>query len=132
LFYIFDEDVGKSYFETYDVSYQNMLTDCIDQYTEPFIQLDPSDRKIIGTPYYQEDYERIILHLVNYDHIGFFDFIWPHSNIQVQLKQPDFEINSITLKNIDGSTQELTFEITDEILGFTIPHLKDYAVILIE
>lgn len=132
LFYIFDENVGKKYFETYEMSYQQKLIDCINNYIDSYLSISSNNRKIIATPYYQVDGQQLIIHVINYDHIGFFDFIWPHSNINIQIKKPNFQIESVTLKNIDGASNTLHFNVKDGMINFTIPKLKDYTVIVIK
>ena len=132
LFYIFSTNVAKSYYETYDISFMNVLADQINEYIDPMIKVSSSSRKWIATPYYQTDSNRIIIHMVNYDHIGFFDFIWPHSSIRIELKQPPFIIKEISLKHIDGSVEKLSFNISNDKVIFTIPYLKDYEVIVLE
>ncbi|HMA83709.1 MAG TPA: hypothetical protein VKP59_05725 [Candidatus Thermoplasmatota archaeon] len=132
LFYIFKEDLAKKYFETYDDSYRRLLADTISSYSDISLLINNNDRKIIATPYYQNDNNRVILHLVNYDHIGFFDFIWPHSNIQIELTYPSFLVESIHIKYMDDSIEKLDFEYDQDYIYFTVPFLKDYAVVIID
>ncbi len=132
IFYIFSTNVAKSYFDSYDISFMNSFADQIRDYIEPMITVSSSDRKCIATPYYQTENSRIIIHLVNYDHIGFFDFIWPHSSIRIELIQPPFIINSVSVKQIDGSKENLSFNISNNKVVFTIPYFKDYEVIVLE
>jgi len=132
LFYIFDENIGKKYFETYEESYQQILSSTIKNYADSIIQISPSERKILGIPYYQEQNNQVILHLINYDHIGFFDFIWPHSNIKIQLRKPSNPVTTVLLKNIDGTEFQLDFTLQNNYLNFTVPKLKDYAIIIIK
>lgn len=131
-FYVFDQDVGSLYFETYDNTYRELLTNIVNQYVDPKVIVSHNNRNIVLTPYYQDQNSRIVLHLVNYNHIGFFDFILPHFNIQIKIQLPSFPVESISLKNMDGFTEDLSFEINEEYLQFTVPYLKDYSIVLME
>ena len=132
LFYIFKEDIAKNYFETYDDSYRQSLTETVDSYNSVSFSVNNNDRKIVATPYYQKESDRIIMHLVNYDHIGFFDFIWPHSNIEIEMTRSSFAVESVFLHRMDGSIERLDFEYEQGHICFTVPFLKDYAVLIIE
>jgi len=96
------------------------------------IILSKNDRKVIITPYIQEENNRVILHMVNYDHIGFFDFIWPQTDITIQIKLNDFSVSSMTLLTIDGNREQLSFEVNQGYIQCTVPYLKDYAIICIQ
>ena len=132
LFYIFEEDLAKKYFETYDDSYRKLFADTVKAYSNVSLSVNNNDRKIIATPYYQKESDRIIMHLVNYDHIGFFDFIWPHSNIEIEMTRPSFTVESVLLQYMDGSIEQLDFEHEQDHICFTVPFLKDYAVLIIK
>jgi len=131
LFYVFEKDLAKKYFETYDDSYRRLLADTISSYSDISLFVNNNDRKIIATPYYQDDNNRVILHLVNYDHIGFFDFIWPHSDIRIELTQPSFSVESVYIRYMDGSIEQLDFEYDQNHICFKVPFLKDYAVVIL-
>ncbi len=129
-FYVFVEDIGKKYFETYIDEYRKTISNAIKCYLNDTIILSEENRKIIATPYINEN-EEIIVHLVNYDHIGLFDFIWPHNNIEIQIRMPDFPLSYIQLFNTDGSVIELSYTIQNNYLLFTVPFLKDYGLVII-
>ncbi len=132
LFYIFEEDIAKNYFETYDDSYRELFTETVDSFNSVSLSVNNNDRKIVATPYHQKESDRIIMHLVNYDHIGFFDFIWPHSNIEIEMTRPSFTVESVFLHGMDGSIEQLDFENEQDHICFTVPFLKDYVVLIIE
>ena len=131
-YYCFSEDIGALYYATYDDSYRQNLTDIISSYTDEVLTLSIDERKVIVTPYVQKDNQRVILHMINYDHIGFFDFIWPHKNIQIELALPSFPVSSLNIYQIDGSITSLPFSIADHNIVFTIPFLQDYVVAVLE
>lgn len=132
LFYFYEEDICKQYFETYDDSKRQIISDCVRTYVDDTIILSKNDRKVIIAPYIQEENNRVILHMINYDHIGFFDFIWPQTDITIQLKLNDFSVSSMTLLTIDGNIEQLSYEVDQGYIQFTVPYLKDYAIICIQ
>ena len=131
-FYFIEDNLGKEYFETYDDEKRQAFVDIIDTYDISKLEVSSNNRRVVVTPYVDGDVGRLILHVVNYDHIGFFDFLWPQSNIEIQIEKPDFQVESIQLYHMDGSFIELTLDNTDSSIHFTVPWLKDYVVIVIE
>jgi hypothetical protein len=131
-FYFIEDNLGKEYFETYDDEKRQTFVDIIDNYDISKLEVSSNNRRVVVTPYVDSDVDRLILHVVNYDHIGFFDFLWPQSNIQIQIQKPEFHVDTIHLYTMDGSSVKIMPDITDSIIQFTIPRLKDYVVAVIE
>jgi len=132
LFYLFDNDYAKMYYETYQDSYREELTDCILSYIPNILHVNKEAKKLVVTPYIQEEQHRIILHLVNYDHIGIFDFIWPVSDITIKLSKPSFSFDTITLLQPTRNPFNLIYETTSDEIIFSVPGIKNYGVVVIE
>jgi hypothetical protein len=81
-------------------------------------------------------YERLIVHLVNYDYRYDSEKDWtiPASNIGITLKIPPmFNPANVTLISPDiPSPIPLTFQLGDGSLSFTVPSLKVWDIIVIE
>jgi hypothetical protein len=81
-------------------------------------------------------YERLVVHLVNYDYRYDSEKDWtiPASNIGITLKIPPmFNPANITLISPDiPSPIPLTFQLSDGSLSFTVPSLKVWDIIVIE
>jgi regulator of replication initiation timing len=81
-------------------------------------------------------YERLIVHLVNYDYRYDAEKDWtiPASNIGITLKIPSmFDPANVTLISPDISGAiPLTFQLGDGFLSFTVPSLKVWDIIVIE
>jgi prefoldin subunit 5 len=81
-------------------------------------------------------YERLIVHLVNYDYRYDSEKDWtiPASNIGITLKIPSmFDPANVTLISPDISgVIPLAFQIGDGFLSFTVPSLKVWDIIVIE
>jgi regulator of replication initiation timing len=81
-------------------------------------------------------YERLVVHLVNYDYRYDSEKDWtiPASNIGVTLKIPSmFDPANVTLISPDiPSPILLTFQFGDGSLSFTVPSLKVWDIIVIE
>lgn len=131
IFYFFDMDVGKKYFETYDIQYKQLLADVLDEYINDILMVSSNNRRVIVTPYYQKDQNRIVMHVLNYDHIGFFDFLWPQTDVSIKLRHPDFTVESVELFHMDETIEEVAFRRDDGFVEFTVPFLKDYMVAVI-
>jgi hypothetical protein len=131
IFYFFDMDVGKKYFETYDIQYKQLLADVLDEYINDILMVSSNNRRVIVTPYYQKDQNRIVMHVLNYDHIGFFDFLWPQTDVSIKLRHPDFTVESVELFYMDETVEEVAFRRDDGFVEFTVPFLKDYMVAVI-
>ncbi|MDG6228488.1 MAG: hypothetical protein QCH96_00820 [Candidatus Thermoplasmatota archaeon] len=129
-FYVFEEDYGKLYFKTYMETYSKSITDCVNQYTSRILSVNKDGRKLIITPYLQENNSRLVLHLVNYDHIGFFDFTWPLSNINITLRKPGFHIQNVTLLTPTSQSINLPFISSDDTINITVPFQREYSIIV--
>jgi regulator of replication initiation timing len=81
-------------------------------------------------------YERLIVHLVNYDYRYDSEKDWtiPASNIGITLKIPSmFDPANVTLISPDISGAiPLIFQLGDGFLSFTVPSLKVWDIIVIE
>jgi regulator of replication initiation timing len=81
-------------------------------------------------------YERLIVHLVNYDYRYDSEKDWtiPASNIGITLKiPPTFNPANVTLISPDiPSPIPLTFQLGDGSISFTVPSLKVWDIIVIE
>jgi prefoldin subunit 5 len=81
-------------------------------------------------------YERLIVHLVNYDYRYDSETDWtiPASNIGITLKIPSmFDPANVTLISPDiPNPIPLTFQLGDGSLSFTVPSLKVWDIIVIE
>jgi hypothetical protein len=81
-------------------------------------------------------YERLIVHLVNYDYRYDFEKDWtiPASNIGITLRIPPmFAPANVTLISPDISGAiPLAYQIGDGFLSFTVPSLKVWDIIVIE
>jgi hypothetical protein len=81
-------------------------------------------------------YERLIVHLVNYDYRYDSEKDWtiPASNIGITLKIPSmFDPANVTLISPDISGAiPLAFQLGDGFLSFTVPSLKVWDIIVIE
>lgn len=131
IFSVFDEDYGKLYFKTYVESYRKNITDCVNHYVPSILSVNKDGRKIIITPYLQENENRLVLHLVNYDHIGFFDITWPQSNINITLLKPEFHIHNVTLLSPTSEPLDLPFILANDTINIPVPFLREYGVIII-
>jgi regulator of replication initiation timing len=81
-------------------------------------------------------YERLVVHLVNYDYRYDSEKDWtiPASNIGITLKiPPTFNPANVTLISPDiPSPIPLTFQLGDGSISFTVPSLKVWDIIVIE
>jgi hypothetical protein len=132
LFYVFDKDYGTLYFEEYTEAYRQQLADCVFTYVPPVVSVNKDGKKLVVTPYIDEEDDRIILHVINYDHIGLFDFIWPASDITIQLLKPSFEVRSVSLSRPGEKSVPLLYEITEDMITIFLPKIQDYGVVHIE
>ncbi len=127
------EDPGTAYLLTYNDTIRKNIENTVKTYVEPTVVVDGSDRKVIAYPYYQPQKERLVLHLVNYDHQFRTDRVNPKKNFKIKVKKPrsyltqrkalmispDFE-GTITLPSI----------LKGDYLEITVPELKVYGVII--
>ncbi len=131
LFYFFAEDIAKTYYQNYNLNDLEGFSTIVSRYADSILSVASNPRRVVITPYLDESEEKLMMHVVNYDHIGFFDFLWPQSNIEVRIKQPGFSFDSLTLYSLDGSSKTIPFKLQDGEIVFTIPYLKDYVVVVV-
>jgi regulator of replication initiation timing len=95
-----------------------------------------SQNVYISVLFQRRPYERLIVHLVNYDYRYDSEKDWtiPASNIAITLKIPSmFDPANVTLISPDiPSPIPLAFQIGDGFLSFTVPSLKVWDIIVIE
>lgn len=132
LFYVFDKDYGTLYFEEYTETYRQQLADCVFTYVPPVVSVNKDGKKLVVTPYIDEEDDRIIVHVINYDHIGLFDFIWPSSDITIQLLKPSFDVRSVSFSSPREESVPLSYEITGDLITIFLPKIQDYGVVLIQ
>ena len=95
-----------------------------------------SQHVYISVLFQRRPYERLIVHLVNYDcrYDSEKDWTIPASNISITLRIPSmFDPANVTLISPDiPSPIPLAFQIGDGFLSFTVPTLKVWDIIVIE
>jgi hypothetical protein len=132
-FYVMLEDKGYEYFYSYNDKYRSEVTEIIYSYIEEVIAIKNSDRKVVAFPYYQLDEDRVVVHLVNYNHHFLFDIIRPRLFVKIEIKKPSFDINSVSMITSDFPiNMEIDFSVEDDYVSFTIPLLRIYDVVIIE
>ena len=105
----------------------------VSEYFDSILTVENSSRRIIAFPQIQKNEDRMIIHLVNYHHLGFMDIIWPKFSINIEIKKPSFDINSVYVISPDFSNRkDLTFSENGDFIEFEIPYLKIYDLIIIE
>jgi prefoldin subunit 5 len=104
--------------------------------TSRMVITNASQNVYISVLFQRRPYERLIVHLVNYDYRYDAEKDWtiPASNIGITLKIPSmFDPANVTLISPDISGAiPLTFQIGDGFLSFTVPSLKVWDIIVIE
>jgi regulator of replication initiation timing len=104
--------------------------------TSRMVITNASQNVYISVLFQRRPYERLIVHLVNYDYRYDSEKDWtiPASNIGITLKIPSmFDPANVTLISPDISGAiPLTFQIGDGFLSFTVPSLKIWDIIVIE
>jgi hypothetical protein len=132
-FHFILEDKGSLYFKTYNDKYRAELEEVVSEYYESTLTVEDSSRRIIAFPQLQKNEDKMIIHLVNYHHLGFMDIIWPKFSVNVRIKKPPFDINSAYVISPDFSEkQDLTFSENEDFIEFEVPYLRIYDVIIIE
>jgi hypothetical protein len=127
------EDKGYEYFYSYNDGYRNEVVEIVYSYTQEVVTVKNSNRKIIAFPYYQLDENRVVVHLVNYDHQFLFDLIRPKMFVKIEIQKPSFDINRVSMITSDlPINTDLDFSIEDGYVSFTVPFLKIYDVVIIE
>lgn len=127
------EDIGYEYYHTYNNGLRQDIETVVKFYIESSITVENANRKIIAFPYYQSSKERVVIHLVNYDHSKLFDGINQKNDISIRIKKPDFDIGEIYVisPDFEGKTV-LQTAIDDEYVEFIVPYLEIYDVIVVE
>jgi prefoldin subunit 5 len=104
--------------------------------TSRMVITNASQNVYISVLFQRRPYERLIVHLVNYDYSYDSEKDWtiPASNIGITLKIPSmFDPANVTLISPDiPSPIPLTFQLGDGFLSFTVPTLKVWDIIVIE
>ncbi len=132
-FYVMLEDKGYEYFHSYNDKYRQDVIEVIDLYIDQMITIKNGNRKIVAYPYYQPDEERVVIHMVNYDHRFIFDFIRPKIFIKIEIQKPGFNVSSVKVLSPDFLNKiELEFDIIENTLSFTVPLLRIYDVVIVE
>jgi hypothetical protein len=132
-FYVMLEDKGYEYFYSYNDKYRNEVTDVIYSYTGEVLTVENSNRKIVATPYLQPDEERVVIHLVNYDHFSLFDFIRMKFFVKIKIQKPAFDVSNVSLISSDiPNERELDFSVEGNYISFTVPILRIYDVVIIK
>lgn len=127
------EDIGYEYYHTYNNGLRQDIETVVKFYIESSVTVENANRKIIAFPYYQSSKERVVIHLVNYDHSKLFDGINQKNDISIRIKKPDFDIGEIYVisPDFEGKTV-LQTAIDDEYVEFIVPYLEIYDVIVVE
>jgi hypothetical protein len=132
-FYVMLEDKGYEYFYSYNDKYRKDVIDVVDSYIDRNIIIKNSNRKVVAYPYYQPEEDRMIIHLVNYDHRFLFDIIRPKIFVKIEIQKPSFNISKISVISSDfHNKRELNYSIEDNFVTFTVPILWIYDVVIIE
>lgn len=127
------EDIGYEYYHTYNNGLRQDIVTVVKSYIELPVAVENANRKIIAFPYYQSPKERVVIHLVNYDHSKLFDSISQKNDISIRIKKPDFGIGEIYVISPDFEEKTLLqYIVADEYVEFTVPYLEIYDVIVIE
>ena len=133
MFYFKQENAGALYFQTYHDSYRADIELLVTSYIDRQSSLSNIHRNIVAYPYIQEAEERVVLHLVNYDHDQWFDTITPKENIVITIKKPDFSIVQVAVLSSDFSEKQiLDFIDSGDTLTFIVPSLFLYDIIVLE
>lgn len=133
LFHFILEDKGSLYFQTFDDTYRKYMSEVVQKYADEIITVQDSNRKIIAFPYIQKDEKRMIVHLVNYHHLGFMDIILPKFSIKIKIIKPSFNINSVYIISPDFfNKKEVEISENGDFIEFEVPYLRIYDVIVIE
>ena len=97
------------------------------------ITIKNSNRKVVAYPYYQQEEQRVVVHLVNYDHRFLFDFIRPKIFVKIKMQKQAFDVNKVSVVSPDlPNKRELEFYFEGNFLLFTVPLLRIYDVVIIE
>ena len=96
--------------------------------------LNHRQRMVVAYPYYQAEKERIVVHLVNYDHDRKTDKVNPKANLILLIKKPDFNIKGIAYVISPDFKKNVTLspKILDKHVEVKIPELKVYNVVVIQ
>jgi len=127
------QDKGMEYYHTYSDSIRQDIEDVTKTYTGDIITVENADRKIVSSSYYQPTEDRVMMHLVNYDHTKSNDEINPKEEIRIRIKKPPFDVGGIYIisPDFEGKTL-LDPTIDEEYVEFVVPSLEIYNVIVIE
>ncbi|MEA3457379.1 MAG: Ig-like domain-containing protein, partial [Candidatus Thermoplasmatota archaeon] len=127
------EDIGYDYYHTYNNDLRQDIETVVKSYIGTSVSVGNANRKIIAFPYSQSSEERVVIHLVNYDHSKLFDSISQKNDISIRIKKPDFDIGRIYVisPDFEGKTV-LQTAVDDEYVEFIVPYLEIYDVIVIE
>lgn len=132
-FYFLLDNVGYAYYYTYEDAFRSYLENIVTTYVTSPISIEQTQRDLIATPYIQTDEQRMIIHLVNYDHEKFYDTIHDKQDITLTVTNPSIEIGTIKVISPDfNETISITPTITNDTYQLTIPSLHVYNVIIIE
>ena len=127
------QDKGTKYYHTYKDDLRQDIENAVKTYTTDVITVENADRKIIAYPYFQPTKDRVVIHLVNYDHTKSNDAINPKEDVRIRIMKPSFDVGGIYVISPDSEGKTLLEPIIDEeYVEFTVPYLEIYDVIVIE
>ncbi len=133
VFYVMLEDKGWEYYHSYNDVYRQEVVEVVDSYVERMITIENSNRKVVAYPYYQPEEERVVVHLVNYDHHFLFDFMRPKFSVKIKMQKPVFDVSSVSVVSPDfPNSRELEFVVEGDVVSFTVPLLRVYDVVIVE
>ncbi|HEC94504.1 MAG TPA: hypothetical protein ENI45_00890 [Thermoplasmatales archaeon] len=130
--FIFTHDIANEYFHTYNDELRQRIYETVEDNVPIPLYVEKMDRKIVAYPYYQPDEKRVVIHLVNYDHIKWNDKVVPRTNVRIRIKKPGFNLSTVYVISPDFK-ENLTINpsINEDYVDLIIPELKIYDVIVI-
>lgn len=132
LFYFFTHDVGWQYYHSFDDSYREALETIVLSYVDEMIRVVDAGQRIVATPYVI-DSDMMVVHIINYNHMKVFDFMWPKFSFEMRMKKPDFSFDTVSVISPDFSwKRELDVVDDGEYISFTVPYLRIYDLVVIE
>jgi len=129
-------DLGAHYFQTWDEADWTVFCNAVKSVLgEPWITVNPTDRRILVTPYIRSRDNALVLHAVNYNYVEEEDEFVEQKNVEIILKIPeDFAApSSATVLSPDfDSAESVDVEVVGGRLRIVIPSLKVYSIVVVQ
>ena len=131
--FIFMHDIAYDYYHNYDEELWKEMKNVVEKYVDMPLYVENADRKVIAYPYLQENKNRVVIHLVNYDYKKWNDEVVAKKNINISIRKPDFEIKSCYVISPDFDDNiSIALHENGNYINITVPLLEIYDVIVLE